>query len=128
MSLKALKIVKEEFQKIRREAEAVGHQPDRLDIARLADRICERIEKECIEQEEPEDERDTPWCRFCGLVESECSGGGWPGAIGEMIAPHEFTRGGEEPGAHLSEPDFDIEKDDFDDTIDLPPKAPKEGI
>lgn len=49
MGLKALKIVKEEFDKIREDAVAVGHQPDHLDLSRLERAIGERIEAECVE-------------------------------------------------------------------------------
>ena len=46
MSLKTLTIVKEEFERIRGDAEAMGRQPDYLDLPRLESAIKKRTRKE----------------------------------------------------------------------------------
>ena len=65
MALQALKIVGEEFAKVRDEADAVGHEPDHLDFSRLEQNIIHRISKECVEIPDPPGGQDSP-CPWCG--------------------------------------------------------------
>jgi hypothetical protein len=85
MSLKALQIVKEEFERLAEE-NPVNH--DLLCanylIEGLENSITQRIEKECIEIEK------TGFCEFCGQTEENCVGGGYD----DDAPAHDFTDGG----------------------------------
>lgn len=86
MGLKALKIVREEFERNRKVwREALG-----IRLEDLEARIVDRIEKECIEIPE------IPCC----------------GAYSEHFPPGCFLEPGHE-GDHKGLPDFDIQKDDI---------------
>lgn len=105
MSLEALKIVEEVMEQHALNHENIGAAHLAIWLRKVSKEITNRIEEECIEQEDPDE-----CCCFCGESEEGCHGGGGP----DGIEAHDFTSWGVEP-------DFDADKDDggvFDDEPD----------